>query len=270
LRSPAEAEKDGAYSLAEILEKRVKPRLEALDGVGELEIAGAALREVIAAIDPERAAMAGFSAAGLEAMAFSGALLSLLLVLALAGSFAPTRLLLTGVVAASGFGAANALILSLAPEGRLRGMLFWLMGDLSQAERFWLPLLALLAVFLCVLPFLRDLDALALGVPRAESLGASPRFLGALSIVLASVSTALAVTTAGAIGFIGLVGPHLARLLAGTGFARLLPCATLLGGLLLLFADTLSRTVAAPQQLPVGVLTAVVGVPAFLFLLRRR
>jgi iron complex transport system permease protein len=212
----------------------------------------------------------GLSAFHVDALAFAGALLSIGLVLALSGSFAPTRLLLTGVVVASGFGAINALILSLAPEGRLRGMLFWLMGDLSQADRFWPPLLALAVVFGIALPFLRDLNALAQGAARAQSLGASPRFLGALAIALASLSTALAVTTAGAVGFIGLIAPHLARLLTGADLRRLLPCATLLGGLLLLFADTLSRTLIAPQQLPVGVLTALIGVPAFLFLLRRR
>jgi iron complex transport system permease protein len=204
--------------------------------------------------------------------AFAGALAATLLVFGLArgdGSWTQTRLLLTGVIVAAGCGAAVALILSIAPENKLRGMLFWLMGDLSHAASPW-PALAMLALgLLAALPFSRDLNLLARGDLTARALGVPVARLRGGVYVLAALATAAAVTTTGSVGFVGLIVPHLVRLSVGNDQRVLLPAAALAGGALLTLADTLARTVVAPQQLPVGVLTALIGVPVFLYLLTR-
>lgn len=218
------------------------------------------------------AILLGLSAFGINGLAFSGALAATFLVFGLAhgdGSWTQTRLLLTGVIVAAGCGALVALMLSLAPEHKLHGMLYWLMGDLSQATDARPPLLALAAALLLALPFARELNLLARGLATAQALGVAVARLRRLVYVVASLATATAVTTAGSIGFVGLVVPHLVRLAVGNDQRLLLPASALAGGALLALADTLARTVAAPQQLPVGVLTALIGVPVFLFLLTR-
>jgi iron complex transport system permease protein len=212
---------------------------------------------------------AGF---GLEIAAFAGALAAIGLVFGLAhgdGSWTQTRLLLTGVIVAAGCGAAVALMLTLAPEQQLRGMLFWLMGDASQAGDPIPTLLVLAAGLAVALFFARDLNLLTRGPLLAATLGANVARLRLLLYFLASGLTAAAVTSVGSVGFVGLVVPHLIRLALGNDQRLLLPAATLAGGALLTLADTLARSVIAPQQLPVGVLTALLGVPVFLFLLAR-
>ena len=204
--------------------------------------------------------------------AFLGALAAMLMVFGLAhgdGSWTQTRLLLTGVIVASGCGAAVALMLSIAPDHKLRSMLFWLMGDLSQTSDSPLVLYVLAAVLAVCLPFARELNLLARGADLAQTLGVPVARLRRGVYLLASLATAAAVTQAGAIGFIGLIVPHLVRLAAGNDQRLLLPASALAGGSLLVVADTLARTLVAPQQLPVGVLTALIGVPVFLFLLTR-
>lgn len=204
--------------------------------------------------------------------AFLGALAAMLMVFGLAhgdGSWTQTRLLLTGVIVASGCGAAVALMLSIAPDHKLRSMLFWLMGDLSQTSDSPLALFVLVAVLAVCLPFARELNLLARGADLAQTLGVPVARLRRGVYLLASLATAAAVTQAGAIGFIGLIVPHLVRLAAGNDQRLLLPASALAGGSLLVVADTLARTLVAPQQLPVGVLTALIGVPVFLFLLTR-
>ena len=218
------------------------------------------------------AMLAGAGAALISGGAFAGALLAMLLVFGLAhgdGSWTQTRLLLTGVVVAAGCGAAVALILSLAPERQLRGMLFWLMGDAGQAGDPSWALAALGLGLALVLPLGRELNVLARGEVAARSLGVAVSRLRSIVYVVASLLTAAAVTTVGSIGFVGLIVPHLIRLALGNDQRLLLPAATLAGGSLLVLADTASRTLLAPQQLPVGVLTALFGVPVFLFLLSR-
>jgi iron complex transport system permease protein len=214
----------------------------------------------------------GLSAAGVNGFAFLGALGAMMLVFGLAhgvGSWTQTRLLLTGVIVAAGCGAVVALMLSVAPEHKLRGMLFWLMGDLSQTGEPSLALGILAAALLVSLPFARELNLLARGADTAQTLGVDvPRLRRGVYIV-AALATAAAVTHAGSIGFIGLIVPHLVRLASGNDQRLLLPASALAGGSLLVIADTLARTVVAPMQLPVGVLTALIGVPVFLFLLTR-
>ena len=214
----------------------------------------------------------GFGVVGVNGLALGGALGAMFLVFGLAhgdGGWTQSRLLLTGVIVAAGCGAVVTLMLAVAPDDRLRGMLFWLMGDLSQTGDPALALIVLAAILLIALPFARELNLLARGADVAQALGVAVRPLRRGVYLVASLATAAAVTQAGAIGFIGLIVPHLVRLTTGNDQRLLLPASVLAGGSLLVIADTLARTMLAPQQLPVGVLTALIGVPAFLFLLSR-
>ena len=214
----------------------------------------------------------GLGVAGVNGASFAGALAAMLVVFGLAhgdGSWTQTRLLLTGVIVAAGCGAMVALMLSIAPDSKLHGMLFWLMGDLSQSTDPTLVLLILVVVLLISMPYARELNLLARGADMAQTLGVQVGPLRRGVYVVASLATAAAVTQAGSIGFVGLIVPHLVRLAVGNDQRLLLPASILAGGSLLVIADTLARTVIAPQQLPVGVLTALIGVPVFLFLLAR-
>ncbi len=225
-----------------------------------------------AAVGALLALLTGGALLAVNGAALGGALGSMLLVFGLAhgrGVWSPTRLLLTGVVVASGWGAVISFLLAVAPQHNLPGMLFWLMGDLSHADQA-LPALIILALGLLLsLPQARNLNLLARGELQAGVLGVSVGPLRLQLYLLASLLTAAAVTIGGSIGFVGLVVPHMLRLLVGSDHRLLLPASVLSGGILLLLADTLARTVIAPQQLPVGVLTALVGVPLFLYLLQR-
>ena len=216
--------------------------------------------------------LAGLSASWVSGNAFIGALAAMTLVfgLARAGEVqTQTRLLLTGVVVASGFGALISLILATAPAARLPGMVFWLLGDLSYAAAPALGWATLGAGLVVSLSLARALNLLARGERVAAALGENPARLRGIIYLTASLLTAVAVTLAGAIGFVGLVVPHALRLLAGSDHRWLLPLAVLLGGSFLTLADTLARSLVAPIQLPVGVLTALLGVPVFLYLLGR-
>lgn len=239
-----------------------------------LGISGGAAAGALAAL------AAGLAAAFVQLGAFAGALLTIVAVFAIAhrdlsrvaaaGTLdnAP-RLLLTGVMLAAGWGALVTLMLSLAPEARLRGMLFWLAGDLSGAGSPAWPLAALAVLLGLAWPLSRSLNVLLRGPLAAASLGVRVVPLRRGLYVLASAAAAVAVTTAGAVGFIGLVVPHALRLLIGNDQRVLLPACVLAGGGLLVLADTLARTLVAPVQLPVGVITALLGVPTFLVLLLR-
>ena len=214
----------------------------------------------------------GLSSAWLSGSAFFGALVSILLVFGLShgkGSWNPTRLLLTGVVIAAGWGALINFILSSSPEKPLRGMLFWLMGDLSHAEPTALSLIVLIIALLITFVIARQLNILSRGELQASVLGVSVKPLRISLFLLASMLTAFAVTQAGSVGFVGLIVPHMLRLICGSDHRLLLPASVLLGGSLLLISDTLARTLIAPQQLPVGVITAFIGVPFFLYLLNK-
>ncbi len=216
--------------------------------------------------------LAGLGGAWLTGSAFGGALLAMLLVFGLAhrgGGWTPTRLLLTGVVLASGWGAVISFLLVASPDERLHGMLFWLMGDLAYAGDPRPALLVLGAGLLAAWPLARDLNLLQRGDLQAGALGVDTARLQRRLYLLASLLTAAAVVQAGSIGFVGLVVPHLLRLAGLTDHRLLLPAAALAGGSLLVLADVLARTLMAPQQLPVGILTALLGIPLFLYLLQR-
>ncbi|MCG2575636.1 iron ABC transporter permease [Dechloromonas sp. XY25] len=219
------------------------------------------------------AILIGLPVLGIDGLAFVGALGAMFIVFGLAhgdGSWTQTRLLLTGVIVAAGCGALVALMLAIADEHKLRGMLFWLMGDLGQSSQWWPALLALGVALALAMPFARELNLLSRGMMQAQALGVAVDRLRYAIYLLASLATAASVTTAGSIGFVGLVVPHLVRLATGNDQRLLLPASVLAGGSLLVVADTLARILIAPQQLPVGVLTALIGVPVFLFLLSRQ
>jgi len=219
-------------------------------------------------------------AVGMQFGAMLGAVASILLLFLMARRrlFAPPTmveapgigLILTGVMIASGFGAIISLLLALSPDTELRGALFWLMGDLdvdSVSGLVWLVLVLAGSWSLWRAP---QLNLLAHGEATAHLLGVSVPRLRLQVLLLASIATAAAVSVAGAIGFIGLVVPHVCRLVLGNDQRRLLPASMLLGAAALVLADLVARTIVAPIQLPVGVVTALIGVPVFLFILSRR
>lgn len=225
-----------------------------------------------AAVASLLAMLIGISGFFLSACAFGGALLSMLLVFSLArgnGSWTSTRLLLCGVVLAAGWGAVISFILAISKDTQVQGMLFWLMGDLSYAPHSGMGMLVLCLGLLLCLPLARNLNLLAHGDLMAASLGIEVSRLRWQIYCLASLLAASAVTLAGSVGFIGLVIPHMVRLMGVHDHRLLLPAATLLGGSILLIADSAARTVIAPQQLPVGVITALLGIPLFLYFMRR-
>ena len=225
-----------------------------------------------AAVAALLAMMFGLGAIAVDVAAFGGAMAATVLVFAIAqgsGSWTPSRLLLTGVVLAAGFSAATTLLLALSPEQNLRGMLFWLMGDLNYA---YAPAQSLL--LLCILTSFgmisaRYLNVLARGDLQAAIVGLPVAGFRLLVFGATALATAISVTTVGVIGFIGLVVPHLIRIVAGSDHRVVLPASALAGGTLLVIADTLARTLLAPRQLPVGALTATLGVPLFLILMSR-
>ena len=279
---------DAGPSTAIILELRL-PRAIATFACGGLLATAGALMQVLlrnpladpyilgisggAAVGALGAITLGAAAFWVDAFAFAGALTAMLVVFGLAhgdGSWTQTRLLLTGVIVAAGCGAAVSMMLALAPDTRVMSMLFWMMGDASVAARPWPAVGVLVLALLAVMPLARDLNVLARGELTARALGVRVERLRIGLYVLASLLTASAVTLIGSVGFVGLIVPHLVRLMLGNDQRVLIPAAALTGGTLLTLADTAARTVMAPQQLPVGVLTALIGVPVFLFLLSRR
>ena len=151
-------------------------------------------------------------------------------------------------------------------------MLFWLMGDVSRAgaEGLWPAWLTLLVVAVISMVFSGSLNVLSLGQMKAKTLGVAVLPLQVGIYLGASLATVAALMLAGAIGFVGLLVPHAIRLLGVNDYRWLLPLSVLLGGGFLTLADTLARTLWAPQQLPVGVLTALLGVPLLLLLLSRK
>jgi len=207
--------------------------------------------------------------------AFIGALAALVLVYRLGrigGGVLDPRILLLGGVAVGAFAAAiTTAIVSLADAAELRNAFLWLWGGLSSAS--WDAVLLIAAYtpipLLVLLGASRPLDLLALGEEPARYLGADVERVKRRVYLAASLLTAAAVAVSGVIGFVGLIVPHLARGTWGHRHRALLPASFIGGGALLAIADTLARTVVAPRELPVGVVTALIGVPVFALLLRR-
>ena len=202
--------------------------------------------------------------------AFAGAWLGIFTVM-MFSHLGANRMLLAGVVLAAFWSAVLALLLALLPEQGLFRAFAWMMGDLSHSDiPVWLLMLVWAGALLCGVLLSRSLDLLLLGERHAEALGLNVRQLRQRVLLLASAVTSVAVTAAGTIGFVCLVMPHLMRMLFGSLHRLVLPASALGGGMLLMLADSAARSLIAPAELPVGVLTAIIGVPIFLFLLLRR
>ncbi|VAW93162.1 hypothetical protein MNBD_GAMMA23-2100 [hydrothermal vent metagenome] len=272
-----------------IVQLRLERALAAFVTGGLLALAGALMQVLIrnpladpyilgisggASVAALLAIMLGLPLVALTTSAFAGALFAMLLVFLLSRGLKnthwnPTRLLLTGIILAAGWGAIISFILTFSPSNRVHSMLFWLMGDLSYSHLPTLGFVILLFGLLLSLLLARSLNVLIRGEQFAQSLGIATHQLQWKLLVLASLCTATAVTQAGSIGFIGLVVPHLIRLAGIQDHRILLPASVLCGGTLLTLADTLSRSLFSPIQIPVGIVTALIGIPLFLYLLQR-
>lgn len=179
-------------------------------------------------------------------------------------------LLLSGVAVASFLGAVVSFLIYFAKE-QFHQLIFWLLGSLSLADWNTVMILFGAALVGSVLIFLygRDLNALLLGEETAHNLGVDPEFLKKLMLGVAAMMTAAAVAFTGIIGFVGLIVPHMMRLVFGADHRMLVPASTLFGATFLIWSDALARTIVAPTELPVGIITALCGGPFFIYLLRR-
>ena len=179
-------------------------------------------------------------------------------------------LLLSGVAVAAFLGALVSFSIYLARQ-QFHQLVFWLLGSLALARWSYVEILICIVGFGSLVIFLygRDLDALLLGEETAHNLGANPEPLKRLMLGVSALMAAAAVAFTGVIGFVGLITPHMTRLAVGANHRLLVPAATLSGAIFLIWADTLARTVVAPDELPVGIITALCGGPFFLYLLRR-
>ena len=219
----------------------------------------------------------GGGALSLSTGAFAGALLSFVLVMLLAAGAGGghDRVVLAGVAGPQLFSALTSfIVISSTDAEQTRGVLFWLLGSLSGAD--WSDVVlcgsvALLGMVVCLFNT-SALDAFTFGHDAAASLGVPVKWVRILLLVITALITASLVSAAGAIGFVGLVLPHAARFLVGARHRRLLPPTVVIGAIFMVWVDTIARTLFAPQEIPVGVVTALIGVPAFaliLFRLRR-
>lgn len=213
----------------------------------------------------------GVSEIGLFSGAWFGSLFTILVILSLAKKhrFNPYALLLSGIALACGFSAGISFILMISEEAHVRSMLFWLAGDLSGASFPWLGLSVLSIGFLICLLLAPGLNLLGRGEHEASALGLAVKKYRLLLYLLSSFLTATAVMLAGCVGFIGLIIPHLVRQLFGYNHRLMLPLAILLGGSLLTLADTFARSFFAPQQIPVGLCIALIGIPIYLWMMQK-
>ena len=274
------------------------PRVAAAFAVGALlAMAGALLQNLLRnpLAEPYVLGLSGGAAAGalaaialslplfwISAGAAAGSFTSLVMLLIIArrefsaASFAHAgeRLILSGVMLAALWSALIALVVGLASGARLQGMMFWLMGDLGGAAASVALIegagIVALLILAATLADAARLDLMARGDETAAALGVAVAPLKLRIVILAALAAGVAVAVAGTIGFVGLVAPHAVRRVIGNAHGTLLPGAALTGGVLVVFADTLARTIIAPQQLPVGAIMAIIGAPVFLLLLWKR
>ncbi|WJY99600.1 putative ABC transporter permease protein [Corynebacterium hansenii] len=220
-------------------------------------------------------AFSGFGVWALSGGALVGAVAAtaiVYLVTMLQGGITPLRLILSGVVLSSAFSAVASLLVFRAPDSRsAQSVLFWMLGSVSGAQWNRLPLPLLVLVPAVVLLFLLSprLDALSAGPETAAALGVRVGLLRKVLFGVQAVLVGAMVAVAGGIGFVGLVIPHFARLLVGSVHRRAIPVAVFSGALFLLWVDVLARLIAPPQEIPLGVVTGVIGAPVFLLLMGR-
>ena len=274
---------------ATLLSMRLERAFAAFVVGGSLALAGcmmqALLRNPLA--DPYVLGVSGGASVGALSMLFLSASLMMVNIIAFAGAMVvalilyllsrrdfsitdgSSRLLLTGVILAFGCSAIFTLLLTVAADNDLRGMVFWLVGDLAGATVTVWSVAIMLVVFIFVWLAARSVNLLALHADMAATLGVNVASLKKSLFIGGALLTASAVTSAGNIAFVGLIVPHACRMIWGPDHRFLFPSALLTGGFFLVLADMLSRTVLAPHQLPVGVVTSLIGVPVFLFQLYR-
>ncbi|WP_217167716.1 iron ABC transporter permease [Streptomyces sp. AC512_CC834] len=232
---------------------------------------GATLGAVLAITLGGSVAAAGI---GVSTAAFVGAMAAGALVFALGqrrGRMAPTRLVLAGVAVGYVFLSATSFVQLHASPNELRTVLFWTLGSVAGAQWDQLPTVAVVVIATTVLLTLfgRRLNVLLAGDESATALGLDVNRLRLVLLVLSALLTGTVIAVAGGIGFVGLMIPHLVRLSTGADHRRLLPLTALLGAVYLVLVDLLSRTLDRPNELPLGILTALLGAPFFLWLLRR-
>jgi iron complex transport system permease protein len=230
---------------------------------------GAALGAILSLL------IAPHTAGAIQLAAFVGAAATIAAVYFLGrrgGQLDSATLLLAGIVTASFLSAVIMFMMTTLSGRDLRGMAFWLMGDLQtppSVDMRWLYLVLAIGVG-CIFAASSDLNLILTGEQEARHLGVNVHRVKLVVYVAASVLTGLAVSVSGAIGYVGLLIPHVMRMLFGTDYRLLIPTSALGGAIAIVLADTLARTVVAPTELPVGAMTAIAGAPVFIYLMRRR
>jgi iron complex transport system permease protein len=212
---------------------------------------------------------------GVPVMSFIGALLTIYIVMALGSrkmGMESSTILLTGVIVNAFFTAIIMFFISTSADDRLHTMLFWLYGDLSQSQYTQLMIIApfILLAAVIIYSYARDLNIITTGDEIASQLGVDVERTKKIGLLTVSLIMGLVVAFSGLIGFVGLIVPHLARMASRSDHRMLIPVASIGGAVFLIAADTLARTIVSPSELPVGVITAFLGAPFFLILLRKR
>ncbi len=219
--------------------------------------------------------LASFGLWALSISSIIGALVAMLAVFAVAresGQLAPTRLVLCGVALAAMFEALTSFLLFRGNPQATQSVLFWLLGSFGRASwsHLWLPGAALTIGICYLMVQARALNALAVGAETATTLGVDVGRLRRNLFLVTSVVAGVSVAVSGVIGFVGLVVPHIVRLAVGSDHRRTLPVGLVWGAAFMVLGDILARTVVAPQEMPIGVITAFIGAPVFVLLIRRR
>ncbi|MEW6615384.1 MAG: iron ABC transporter permease [Thermodesulfobacteriota bacterium] len=218
---------------------------------------------------------AGLGFLSIPVASFCGALLTILLVLGIARTgyrLQTNTLLLAGVIVGSFFSAIIMFLVSITHDERLHSIIFWLMGDLSLSKYNEIIIVTPFVIIGCLIIYLNahPLNLIVTGEETALQLGVEVERVRRLLLITASLITGVVVSVSGVIGFVGLVVPHMMRMVFGSDHRLLLPASALFGLSFLVIADTMARTIIAPVELPVGVITAIFGAPFFIYLLRRK
>jgi iron complex transport system permease protein len=230
---------------------------------------GAALGAIISLI------VLPFTPGAVQVAAFAGAAATIAAVYLLGRrgrQLDSATLLLAGIVTASFLSAVIMFLMTILSSRDLRGMAFWLMGDLSSGPAVdlrWLYLILIVAAG-SIYTTSSDLNLILTGEQEASHLGVNVKRVKLVVYVGASLLTGLAVSVSGAIGYVGLLVPHVMRMLFGTDYRLLIPASAIGGAIIVVAADLLARTIVAPTELPVGAMTAIAGAPVFIYLMRRR
>lgn len=217
-------------------------------------------------------ASVGITGVMLNAFLFSLVPAGIILLATARRSIGSTTMILIGVSLSYLFSAANTLMQYFGESDAVKRALFWAVGDLNDAMLSQVPYVAVTMVFTLILAMflMKDMDVMRMGDDTATALGINVRFIRTAAVILACLSTAVAVSFVGAIGFVCLLAPQISRIFVGNGLRYLIPASMFTGALLLVAADIVAKSVIAPIMLPVGAITAVVGAPILIYLLVRR